>query len=86
MIEGWGSGSGSGGAGGSSDGGSVENARHADSAYDVDINSPAYLRWLRKDVADTAAEVITFAKGLISTLKSYFCIFFKITNIFVFYF
>ena len=80
MIEGWGSGSGSGGAGGSSGGGSVENARHADSAYDVDINSPAYLRWLRKDVADTAAEVITFAKGIISTLKSYFNGGIEVTN------
>lgn len=80
MIEGSGAGSGSGGAGGSSGGGSVENARHADSAYDVDINSPAYLRWLRKDVADTAAEVITFAKGIISTLKSYFNGGIEVTN------
>ena len=80
MIEGSGAGSGSGGAGGSSGGDSVENARHADSAYDVDINSPAYLRWLRKDVADTAAEVITFAKGIISTLKSYFNGGIEVTN------
>ena len=80
MIEGWGSGSGSGGAGGGGGGDSVENARHADSAYDVDINSPAYLRWMRKDVADTAAEVITFAKGLISTLKSYFRGGIEVTN------
>ena len=29
-------------------------------------------RLLRKDIADTAREVITFAKGLIATLKSYF--------------
>lgn len=47
-------------------------AIHAVSATDVDSDSPAYQRWLRKDVADTAASVITFAKGLISTLKSYF--------------
>lgn len=80
MFDGLGSGSGSGGVGGGGGGDSVENARHADSAYDVDINSPAYLRWLRKDVADTAAEVITFAKGLISTLKSYFNGGIEVTN------
>jgi len=80
MFDGLGSGSGSGGVGGGGGGDSVENARHADSAYDVDINSPAYLRWLRKDVADTAAEVITFAKGLISTLKSYFRGGIEVTN------
>ena len=50
----------------------ADEATHATSATDVDANSPAYLRWLRKDIADTAAEVITFAKGIISTLKSYF--------------
>ena len=80
MFDGLGSGSGSGGVGGGGGGDSVENARHADSAYDVDINSPAYLRWLRKDVTDTAAEVITFAKGLISTLKSYFNGGIEVTN------
>lgn len=79
MVDGQGASSGGGGVGGGG-GGFVENARHADSAYDVDINSPAYLRWLRKDVADTAAEVITFAKGLISTLKSYFRGGIEVTN------
>ena len=50
----------------------ADSATHATSAADVDSDSPAYQRWLRKDVADTAAEVITFAKGLVSTLVSKF--------------
>ena len=70
----------SGGGGGGSTSSFIENARHADSAYDVDSNSPAYLRWLRKNAPDTAAEVITFAKGLISTLKSYFRGGIEVTN------
>ena len=69
-----GSGSGS-GSGSSSGGGSADyatEAGHALSAHDVDVDSPAYSRWLRKDIADAAAEVITFAKGIISTLRNYF--------------
>ena len=42
----------------------ADEATHAGSAKDVDSDSPAYSRWLRKDTADTAQEAINFAKGL----------------------
>ena len=42
----------------------ADEATHAGSAKDVDLDSPAYSRWLRKDTADTAQEAINFAKGL----------------------
>lgn len=42
----------------------ADEATHAGSAKDVDSDSPAYRRWLRKDTADTAQEAINFAKGL----------------------
>lgn len=42
----------------------ADNATHADKAHDVDDDSPVYDRFLRKDVADEAAEIITFLKGL----------------------
>lgn len=41
-----------------------DKATHAASAADLDLDSPAYRRWLRKDTADTAQEAINFAKGL----------------------
>ncbi|GEM_PF-4780032 len=41
-----------------------DKATHAASAADLDSDSPAYRRWLRKDTADTAQEAINFAKGL----------------------
>ena len=42
----------------------ADEATHAGSAKDVDLDSPAYSRWLRKNTADTAQEPITFVKGL----------------------
>lgn len=42
----------------------ADEATHAGSAKDVDLDSPAYRRWLRKDTADTAQEAINFSKGL----------------------
>lgn len=42
----------------------ADEATHAGSTKDVDSDSPAYSRWLRKDTADTAQEAINFAKGL----------------------
>ena len=42
----------------------ADEATHAGSAKDVDSDSQAYSRWLRKDTADTAQEAISFAKGL----------------------
>ncbi|MGX8694947.1 MAG: hypothetical protein ACSW8D_01055 [Prevotella sp.] len=50
----------------------ADNATHATSAADLDQNSTVWSKVLRKDVADTAAEIITFAKGLVSTLVSKF--------------
>lgn len=41
----------------------ADNATHADKAHDVDDDSPVYERFLRKDVADEAAEHIKFRKG-----------------------
>ena len=40
-------------------------AAEAETARDVAEDSPAYARWLRKDVADTAAGVVTFLGGLL---------------------
>ena len=71
-------GSGSGGGGGSVDyaenaghattADEAQEAQHAVSAQTIDQNSPLWNKFLRKDVADTAAEIITFAKGIVSTL------------------
>ena len=62
------------GSGGSSrgDGGSSDISRYAYEAGKLSENSEDWNKILRKDIADTAREVITFAKGLIATLKSYF--------------
>ena len=73
-----------GGSGGSGSGGNADyaaeaghaqtadEATHAQSAVDVDSDSPAYNRWLRKDRADTAAGKITFSAGLESNAASTF--------------
>lgn len=53
----------------------ADSATHAQTAGAADNLSPNSTDWqkiMRKDIAQTAAEVITFAKGIISTLKSYF--------------
>ena len=59
-------------AGYATEAGTANEAMHANSAANLDNDSPVWSKVLRKDIADTAAEVITFAKGLISTLKSFF--------------
>ena len=48
------------------------SADHATSTANLDTNSTDWQKILRKDVADTAAEIITFAKGIVSTLVSKF--------------
>lgn len=52
--------------------GAADTAAKAAIAENLSTGSTDWQKILRKDVADTAAEVITFAKGIISTLKSYF--------------
>jgi hypothetical protein len=52
--------------------GTASEAAHASSAANLDTNSTDWTKILRRDVADTAAEVITFAKGIISTMVSKF--------------
>ena len=74
-----------GGSGGTSGGGGTvdyaEEAGHATSAdsattaataTNLDANSTDWQKIMRKDIAQTAAEVITFAKGIVSTLVSKF--------------
>lgn len=41
----------------------ADKAKHADAAHDIDTDSPAYGRFLRKDVPDRAARKITFGEG-----------------------
>ena len=48
------------------------NANHATLAANLDANSSDWQKIARKDSTQTIAEVWTFAKGIISTLKSYF--------------
>ena len=59
-------------AGYAAEAGTADEATHATSAANLDANSTDWTKILRKDVADTAAEVITFTKGIISTLVSKF--------------
>lgn len=66
-------GAGAGGSGGEGGGGGGSDiSRYAYEAGKLSENSEDWNKILRKDIADTAREVITFAKGLIATLKSYF--------------
>ena len=51
---------------------SAIRAQTAGIADNLATNSTDWLKIMRKDIAQTAAEVITFAKGLVATLKSYF--------------
>lgn len=51
---------------------SATNADHATTAANLDSNSTDWAKIARKDIAQTIAEVWTFAKGIVSTLKSYF--------------
>ena len=48
------------------------NANHATTAANLDTNSSDWLKIALKDALQTVAEVWTFARGIISTLKSYF--------------
>ena len=41
----------------------ADKATHADKAHDIDTDSPAYDRFLRKDVPDRASRKITFDEG-----------------------
>lgn len=50
----------------------ADEATHATAAANLDSDSSDWNKILRKDIADTAAEVITFAKGIVSTLASKF--------------
>ena len=50
----------------------AQDADHATAAANLDSDSSDWQKILRKDIADTAAEVITFAKGIVSTLVSKF--------------
>ena len=82
VVGGSGSGSGGSGGGGSADyaaeAGHAQTADTADSATtaatatNLDANSTDWQKIMRKDIAQTAAEVITFAKGIVSTLVSKF--------------
>jgi len=45
-------------------------AGYADKAHDIDDDSPVYSKFVRKDVEDTAAELITFMKGLLIGRKN----------------
>ena len=53
-------------------------AQTANEAINLTNNSPLWSKFLRKDATDTASEIITFTKGLISTLVSKFKAGFKI--------
>ena len=81
VISGSGSASGGSGSGGGGTADYASEAGHAQTADEattaatatnLDANSTDWSKIMRKDIAQTAAEVITFAKGIISTLKSYF--------------
>lgn len=51
---------------------SADDATHATSAANLDTDSTDWLKIARKDIEQTIAEVWTFAKGIVSTLRSYF--------------
>lgn len=50
----------------------ADSATHATSAANLDNDSTDWLKIARKDMAQAIAEVWTFAKGIVSTLRSYF--------------
>ena len=51
---------------------SATAADHATTAANLDSNSTDWAKIARKDISQTIAEVWTFVKGIVSTLKSYF--------------
>ena len=90
---GFGNGSGGSGSGGSGGGGgsadhatdadhatNADNAKLADEAKKLTSDSTDWLKIARKDIEQTIAEVWTFAKGIVSTLKSYFNGGIEVTN------
>ena len=79
VVGGSGSGSGGSGGGGSADyaaeAGHAQTADTADTATtatNLDANSTDWQKIARKDIAQSIAEVFTFAKGIVSTLVSKF--------------
>ena len=51
---------------------STDEANHAKTADEVNLESETLSHFLRKDIADTAVEVLTFLKGIIAKAVSYF--------------
>lgn len=79
VVGGSGSGSGGSGGGGSADyaaeAGHAQTADTADTATtatNLDVNSTDWQKIARKDIAQSIAEIFTFAKGIVSTLVSKF--------------
>lgn len=51
---------------------SADEASHAKTADEVNLQSKTLSHFLRKDIQDTAVEVLTFLKGIIAKAVSYF--------------
>lgn len=51
---------------------SADEANHAKTADEVNLESKTLSHFLRKDIPDTAVEVLTFLKGIIAKAVSYF--------------
>ena len=51
---------------------SADEANHAKTADEVNLESKTLSHFLRKDIQDTAVEVLTFLKGIIAKAVSYF--------------
>ena len=51
---------------------SADEANHAKTADEVNLESKTLSHFLRKDIADTAVEVLTFLKGIVAKGVSYF--------------
>ncbi len=50
----------------------ADEANHAKTADEVNLESKTLSHFLRKDIADTAVEVLTFLKGIVAKGMSYF--------------
>jgi hypothetical protein len=50
----------------------ADEANHAKTADEVNLESETLSHFLRKDIADTAVEVLTFLKGIVAKGMSYF--------------
>ena len=51
---------------------SADEASHAKTADDINLESKTLSHFLRKDIQDTAVDVLTFLKGIIAKAVSYF--------------